>query len=194
MATFANYGMRETKLLLRHNLRENTHHKNKNIKEELREKNQILYGVEDYKEALETLRILEQNVWHAKRKDWRESMGYIITYPEMPMNEEEEKEFQRLVIEQLKEAFSEKNILSVVVHKDENRPHIHAVCLPIKWDEPDCIPKFKGSNFLGVKDLKNWGRTLQQRINKNKTLGKIFIIDKNTKENRKKEREMMKTR
>ena len=81
------------------------------------------------------------------RKDAVRACSLVVYLPEEKeaKGEKYEKEFFKGCVDYMKEQFGEKNILQAIVHKDENRPHIHIVAIPTTRDE-------RGKEHLNYKE------------------------------------------
>lgn len=80
---------------------------------------------------------IEKDQEKAFRKDAVRAFSLVVYLPqEKEANGKEyEKEFFNGCLDYMKNKFGEKNILQAIVHKDENRPHIHIVAIPTTRDE-----------------------------------------------------------
>lgn len=118
-------------------------HDNPNIQEDKTHLNYDLINRENpyqyYKNRLEELdkERLEQTGQHL-RKDAVKAFSLIVYLPEEKENagERYEREFFKGCLDYAYSQFGEDNIIQAVVHKDENRPHIHIIGIPTTR-EPD---------------------------------------------------------
>ena len=70
---------------------------------------------------------------YLKRKDVIMMIGWVVTCPtDLPLNKQ--FDFFSLVYRFFSEKYGESNIVTAVVHKDEDRPHIHALIIPAVKD------------------------------------------------------------
>lgn len=72
------------------------------------------------------------------RKDAVRACSLVVYLPEEKEDRgaSYERNFFMGCLDYAREQFGEKNIIQAVVHKDENRPHVHIVCIPCT-KEPD---------------------------------------------------------
>jgi len=171
MANFQSYDRGTAIKILRHDFRENGTYRNEKVDLERSNENKVIYGAQTYREAKERLDWALKEIPHANRKDLQVTVNYVITMPETILNEEQERIFWETAKQQLIDHFGKSRIITIVVHNDEEKKHMHAVLLPVvKTDRNEKGLKICSKEFLTRKLLKQWHSDLQQRIEKQEKL------------------------
>lgn len=175
MAKFKTFTRYQVKALLKHNYRKREHYSNWTIDTTRSKENVIIGGRKTEEEAEAYFEYCWANVHHSNRKDLVAAIGYVITLPEGISTAEERKEFWKEAKTQIQREFDHHTILSMIIHRDENKQHLHVVLLPIVKDEKHGL-KFCSRDYLTRKKMKTWHQDLQARINQNEKLGPAILV------------------
>lgn len=167
MANFTKHTVSQMYSNLRHVYRVNKNYSNTNIDEERREDNVELMGL-DYQSALNKYRIIENNAHKMNRKDVITEIGYCVSLPLALIDEDKttQMEFWNICKNQLIQNFGKDKIISMVVHYDEERPHLHCEIVPLIWDEKKQYNKFCAKEVLNRKLLQGWHSQLQKEVSR----------------------------
>lgn len=98
---------------------------------------------------------------------------------------EYEREFFRGVLDYAEGKFGRENILCAVVHKDENRPHIHVVAMPVVRDRENDHLKLSYKEAFTRADYKNMHERIQERCRERTHDKELRIYDPTNEEKRK---------
>lgn len=120
-----------------HNDRKTKNHSNEDINSELSYLNYHLIECESYKDKINEELENRYKGKRSLRKDANVAVEVVFTSDKKffdSLSSEQEKLFFEKSLEFLKEFAGEKNIISAVIHKDEETPHMHALFTPLTND------------------------------------------------------------
>ena len=119
----------------------------------------------DRQEKLEEERV-KQTGQHL-RKDAVRACSFIVYLPEdrQQRGEDYERQFFKGCVNYTAEQFGKDNIISAIVHKDENRPHIHIIAIPCTREPDKSGREFERISFKDAfnrEDFRNMHPMLQE--------------------------------
>lgn len=153
-----------------HNLREFNSPK-KNIDSSRSRLNYTLWGCENFKETIQKrVDFVQAQQTRKIRKDCPTSLEYVISASKDFFNGQDNREYFEFAMAYIRKRHGDQNIVSAVVHLDEETPHMHVVVVPVRETEKGF--KLDPKSFMTPKEL------TKLQTDFHKQVGKKFGLDR----------------
>ena len=153
-----------------HNLREFNSPK-KNVDSSRSRLNYTLWGCENFKETIQKrVDFVQAQQTRKIRKDCPTSLEYVISASKDFFYGQDNREYFEFAMAYIRKRHGDQNIVSAVVHLDEETPHMHVVVVPVRETEKGF--KLDPKSFMTPKEL------TKLQTDFHKQVGKKFGLDR----------------
>lgn len=166
MAHFEKFKSADVLRIINHNRRDHTYYKNGNVNPERSKLNvDLIPSFDAYQRYTDRLAQLKP-----ARKDAVNLLGFVMSLPD-GVEEKDADDFFSKVAEHNASIFGAENIMQAVIHKDETKPHLHMLIMPVKDG------KLNAKKILDRKFLKGYHGGLAKAVAKDYAKAEVIKND-----------------